>query len=254
VQQLYSNTLGRRAGGRLSNIEVFEMLREARAPDCVPEQLTALAGWIGYLASARDDAASRAASTAKRARPIPERIAAAAAELRRAIPEQLHRLEEEMAWADDDDVLQSGEREIARLKGMYAAVSIPEEAISDPEANQFLDHLHVAAFGKVDGKFPDNYLGDGESLVVYIPEIDPLRYSPGLVVFIFHLYEIIFGRSGFTRDAPAVRFLASAVKRIGWAPLTMGAIEQMLRRWIYRRELAFDRVLEDLEEGFAEVE
>jgi hypothetical protein len=232
------------------------MLQDAGAPECVPEQLAAIRGWIGYLVWAREDSAKRAASPAKRLRPPSERIAAAVAELRRAIPDRSEELMEEGVWANEDS-LPSIDREIARLEGLAEKASVPEEGNDEPAMRQLLEHLWKVQHGEVDGEFSPDLLYDKDDLPSgfeisrYVPEIHSRKYSPGLVVFLFHLYEITYGHCGIGRTSPGVRFLEAAIKRIGWDSVERGAIEQMLRRWIFGRDKTLDRVFEGLEEMFA---
>jgi hypothetical protein len=257
VQQLYAMMLGGRVETRVSNQDVLQMLQDAGAPECVPEQLAAIRGWIGYLVWAREDSAKRAASPAKRSRPPSERIAAAVAELRRAIPDRREELMEEGVWWANEDSLPSIDREIARLEGLAEKASVPEEGNDDKAMRQLLEHLWQVQYGKVDGEFPPNLLYDRDDppseleISQRIPQINPRKHSPGLVVFLFHLYEISFGHCSISRTSPGVRFLEAAIKRIGWDSVERGAIEQMLRRWICGREKTLDRIFESLEETSA---
>jgi hypothetical protein len=187
------------AGDDLTNVDIVNMLREAGAPACQPEQVGNLCGVIGHYVGARAYAA-RHASEPKGGRPPFERIAAAVGELRRAIPEELKTLEWEMGGRPDD-LLPPYKREIARLRRLLEAAS---------EEDRFL-------------RFPDE-------------DAHPFRCEPGAVQLIFALYESIFGQSGISRNGPAARFIEAAVRRIGWNPITRAAVEQILRRW--RRERA----------------
>ena len=85
----------------LTSIDIVNMLREAGAPACQPEQVGILRGVIGYYVSARANAA-RHATKPKGGRPPFERIAAAVAELRRSIPEEVKTLEGEMSGRPDN--------------------------------------------------------------------------------------------------------------------------------------------------------
>jgi hypothetical protein len=61
-------------------------------------------------------------------------------------------------------------------------------------------------------------------------EADPKKYDSDAVKLIFFSYEMLFGKSGISRSGPAVRFIGTAITRIGWHPISPGAIEQLLRR------------------------
>jgi hypothetical protein len=198
-QKFHEKILGWTPRPDLTIVDVTEMLREAGAPECRPGQVGNLCGVIGYFAAARARAA-RSASSPKDPRPLRERIAAAVAELRRAIPEELGLLESELVRADKEE-RPMYQREVSRLRRLLDAVAEED-------------------------RFPDfDTMG----------EVDPLRYEPSAIELLFFLYGDIFGQVGISRNGPAARFIEAAVKKIGWRPITRGAIERALRRWQRRR-------------------
>jgi len=173
------------------------MLREAGAPECRPEQVEGLCGVIAGYVGARVRAAregAAASSKGSREREPYERIAAACAELRRVIPLELETLKYDIYRYSDDEV-PGYEREIFRLTVLLKASTIPEQIC------RFWDE-----------------------------DVDVKKYDRQAVRIIFFSYEMIYGQSGISRNGPAVRFIEAAIKRIGWHPVSPGAIEQLLRR------------------------
>ena len=176
---------------------MIRMLHEAGAPECRPKQVEGLCGVIAGYISSREAAAARPKGSRKR-EPY-ERIAAACAELRRVIPGELKYLKSVQYNYSDDEIPMYG-REIVRLTVLLKASAIPEQIC---------------------------YFWD--------EDVDSSKYDPGAVRLIFFTYEMIYGQSGISRNGPAVRFIEAAIKRIGWHPVSPGAIEQLLRRSVSGR-------------------
>jgi len=172
------------------------MLSDAGAPECRPEQVAGLCGVIGSYISARERSARF--HKEKREREPFERISAACAELRRAIPKEIEWLENELSgFPDREDSIYT--REIKRLSSLIDAAKI-ENSIP---------------------RYPDE-------------EVEPRRYDAHAVRIIFFSYEMIFGQPGISRRSPAVRFIVAAIKRIGWDPISPGAVEQRIRHSLQR--------------------
>ena len=179
----------------LSDTDVLGMLREAGAPECPLERVGCLRAHVGRLITARRRAvayAERDANRPKRRDPA-DRIAAAVAELRRAIPEEIEWLGDERD--SQPEYRHSCERELSRLRRLLAA------AQEDPQ------HHHL----------PDE-------------ETHPRIADPDSLYMLLFTYELVFGRATISRSSPAVQFIALAIKRIGWDGKTDAAVAQALLR------------------------
>jgi hypothetical protein len=90
----------------LTDVDVSEMLKEAGAPECTPERIACLRAMVECFAAARQDAKRRNPDRPKPRKPRSprERMAAAAAEFRRAILKEFEQFEcEANAFSEDDD-------------------------------------------------------------------------------------------------------------------------------------------------------
>ena|SRR6266700_6952879 len=197
VQECWERANSWKSRNKLTHADLIKMLCEAGAPECRPEQVEGLCGVIAGYVGARVRAAregAAASSKGSREREPYERIAAACAELRRVIPRELETLKSDIYQYSDDEV-PGYEREIFRLTALLKASTIPEQIC------RFWDE-----------------------------DVDVKKYDRQAVRIIFFSYEMIYGQSGISRNGPAVRFIEAAIKRIGWHPVSPGAIEQLLRR------------------------
>ncbi len=194
VQECWEQLNSWKSRDDFTTADLANMLRNSRAPECRLEQVEGLRGVIGGYISRR----VRAACQPKSRREPPERIAAACAELRRAIPDELEWLKFEIRDLSADE-RPTHEREISRLTQLLESASIED-------------------------RFPR--LDD---------EVDPVKYDPQAVMLIFLSYEMIFGQSAISRSSPAVQFIGNAIRRIGWHSISSGAIEQLLRRSLSQR-------------------
>ncbi len=192
VQECWERVNSWKSRNDLTHADLTKMLCEAGTPECRPEQVAGLCGFIGGYVSAR--ARATALSKKSRERERHERIAAACAELRRVVPRELELLKSEMDRFPDDQ-RPMYEHEIFRCTVLLNAATIPDR------------------FPRFDDE-----------------DVDPKKYDPQAVRLIFFSYEMIYGQSGISRNGPAVRFIEAAIKRIGWHPVRPGAIEQLLRR------------------------
>jgi hypothetical protein len=190
VQECWEQLNSWKSREELTNADLVDMLRDAGAPECQPEHVGGLCGVIGGYMSAR----ARAARLPTSGRKPFERIAAACAELRRVIPRELEFMKSDMDGFPDDQ-RPMYEREIFRLAVLLKGATIPDR------------------FPRFDDE-----------------DVDPNKYDPQAVRLIFFSYEMIYGQSGRSRNGPAVRFIETAIKSIGWHTVGPGAIEQLLRR------------------------
>jgi hypothetical protein len=162
-------------------------------PGCPPRTLRRLTNCIWSVAQIR------AADSAPRSRA--KRIEAAAAELRRAIPERLALFETAVADMSTDDELRPARRaEAERLRRLLTAAQ----------------PCHLPP--------PD------------LPPLKAHRVDPEMLAVLFDIYREGFpvgptGRpTGISRDGPAVRFLCDAIKLIGWRQMEPSSIERTLRK------------------------
>ena len=199
VQKWWRQLVSWQSRSDLTPADLTEMLSDAGAPECRPEQVTGLCGVLGNHMSARERSAAflKEKHKHKREREPSERIAAACAELRRAIPKEIEWLEHDMTGLPE---VSTYEQEISGLSSLLDATNIKHR--------------------------PPRFVDE---------EVDLRKYDASAVRLIFFSYELIFGQSGISRGSPAVRFIVAAIKRIGWDPVSPGAVEQLLRRSLDRR-------------------
>jgi hypothetical protein len=119
---------------------------------------------------------------------------------------------QEKAFPDD---LQAYYGEDGRLRRWLA---IAEEAV------QF---LHVPS-----AELP-NYArehGFAHEVSAVAVNCDTRKAHPGAISLLFYTYELIFGQTKISRLSPGVRFIALAIKKIGWGIMTCNAIAKSLER------------------------
>jgi hypothetical protein len=126
VQECWEQLNSWKSRKELTNTNLVDMLRDAGAPECQPKYVGGLCGVIRGYMSAR----ARAAHLPTSGREPSERIAAACAELRRAIPYELERLEGEIRHRPDDPSLK---HEIIRLTRLFNAAKVEDRLLRFPE-------------------------------------------------------------------------------------------------------------------------
>jgi hypothetical protein len=191
--------LTREATSLLSDDDVAEMLRRAGNPPCPhPEYLAWLRSLIAAHAQMRK---AQLGWSKEKKHQHPDEMIARAIDvdvLQRAIPEQIGRLQRELAVVPEE-MRPARRREIGRLQRLWAAVEerphLPLDKDIDDErgitANDLLRHLSI-------------------------------------------VYDRVYGPIPAWRDSPKAYFIAAALERAGWAA-TPGAVEQAWLRARRRR-------------------